>query len=262
MRYKLTIEYEGTRYSGWQIQPRIKTIQGVITDAISNSLNQKDVAIYGSGRTDSGVHALEQTAHFDSQTKLKPEIIRHKINDLLPHDINILNIEKVASNFHARHDAMQRSYVYLISKRRTAFGKTFVWWLKDKLDTELMIKSSQYFLGLHNFVSFADKNREDGSTSVKVEGIEFYETNSMIIIRIAASHFLWKMVRRMVGLIVEVGRKNLNPNIIENALNNYTDLPARYTAPPSGLYLEKVLYSANDTIKPLEEIYPRLPFQY
>ena len=123
-RFKLMIEYEGTRYSGWQIQKNARTVQGELSSAFSSVLNTTNFELYGAGRTDAGVHALQQVAHLEATTMLAPEILRRKVNDELPADINILEISKAAHQFHARHDAVARSYLYQISRRRTAFGKS------------------------------------------------------------------------------------------------------------------------------------------
>ncbi|MHC1739398.1 MAG: tRNA pseudouridine(38-40) synthase TruA [Ignavibacteriaceae bacterium] len=260
MTFKLYIEYEGTRYSGWQIQPKIRTIQGMLMETATNIFNSEKIPIMGAGRTDAGVHALEQIAHFQTDTKIRPEIIRMKFNDLLPHDINILRIDKIENKFHSRHDALNRSYIYCISKRRTAFGKNFVWWIKDSLDTQRMLSASNIFIGLHDFISFADKNSDEPSTKVQIENIEFFENESFILIRIIGSHFLHKMVRRMIGLLVEIGRGNLSPKDIEIFLKHYSVVPAKFTSPPSGLYLEKIVYSPRDKRKQLHELIPALPF--
>ena len=133
-RFKLYIEYEGTRYSGWQVQKNVRTVQGKLLEAADKIFKSENVDIQGSGRTDAGVHALCQVAHLEAKSVLAPEIIRMKFNDELPSDINILEVEKIHSKFHARHDAVSRSYLYQISTRRTAFGKNYVWWIKDKLN--------------------------------------------------------------------------------------------------------------------------------
>ena len=120
----------------------------------------------GSGRTDSGVHALCQVAHLEVKTMLAPEIIKMKFNDLLPYDINILEVQKINSNFHARHDAVSRSYIYQVSRRRTAFGKNYVWWIKDNLNFNLMSSASFNFIGMHDFTSFSDEDKEEKSPKV------------------------------------------------------------------------------------------------
>ena len=138
MRFKLTIEYAGTHYRGWQIQKNARTVQGAIERAIHESTGIRGFELYASGRTDAGVHALAQVAHLDIDSTVPAESLRRGINDVLPSDINILRIEKVRHKFHARHDAIARSYVYHVARRRTAFAKPFVWWVKDDLDIEQM----------------------------------------------------------------------------------------------------------------------------
>lgn len=246
-RFKLYIEYEGTRYSGWQKQNNARTVQGELIKACRKILGDNFFDLQGSGRTDSGVHALCQVAHFDARTVLAPEIIKLKLNDLLPHDINILEVEKTKHNFHARHNAKSRSYIYAISKRRTAFGKNYVWWIKDLLDFNAMEKASELFLGMHDFVSFSDDDPEEKSTMVLIDNIQIKEDGDLILIRIIGSHFIWKMVRRIVGVLVEVGRGKKSGDDILYYLNNKTNEPAKYTAPPSGLFLERVYYD-NDVV--------------
>src|SRR4051812_18670912 len=133
-RFKLTIEYAGTRYAGWQIQKNARTVQGEIDRATRVVTSRKDFELYGSGRTDAGVHAAGQVAHLDVSTPIPAESLRRRLNDELPADINILSAQQVPHRFHARHDAVARRYVYQIARRRTAFAKAFVWWVKDPLD--------------------------------------------------------------------------------------------------------------------------------
>ena len=248
-RFKLFIEYEGTRYSGWQRQENAKTIQGSIHKAAVEVFGDEFIDIQGSGRTDSGVHAICQVAHFDVKTVLAPEIIRMKLNDNLPHDITILEVEKVSKEFHARHDAKSRSYFYQISRRRTAFGKNFVWWIKDDLDFQKMESASKLFLGMNNFSSFSDDDPNEKSTKVLIDNIQLKEEGDLILVRIIGSHFIWKMVRRIVGILVEVGRGRKSEKDILYYLNNKTNEPAKFTAPPSGLFLEKVTYKDETILK-------------
>ena len=194
------------------------------------------------GRTDAGVHALLQVAHLDANTMLAPEIIRMKFNDELPSDINILEVEKSYPKFHARHDAISRSYIYQISKRRTAFGKNYVWWIKDKLNFSKMQSAAELFIGMHDFISFADDDKEEKSTKVLIEDIQIKQESELILIRIVGSHFLWKMVRRMVGVLVEIGRGKLSEQDLQKFLQTKSRKPAMFTAPPSGLFLEQVIY--------------------
>src|SRR5947207_8928213 len=154
-RFKLIIEYAGTRYSGWQIQKNARTIQGEIDRAVRTITRRADFELYGSGRTDAGVHAIAQVAHLDVVTSLPPELLRRGINDELPADINVLDAVQVPHRFHARHDAVARRYLYQVARRRTAFAKAFVWWVKETLDAARMRDAARPFVGMRDFRSFA-----------------------------------------------------------------------------------------------------------
>jgi len=247
MKFKIILEYNGTNYSGWQVQKGVRTVQGTFTDTIKKILSEskgqsKFIEFKGSGRTDKGVHAIEQVAHLECDTMLAPHILKMKINDLLPSDINILDVKKVKNSFHARHDAKSREYIYRISERRTAFEKKFVWWIKDSLSLDKMISASELFTGMHDFISFCERDEENKSTVVKVNFINIKKENHIIILHFSASHFLWKMVRRLTGCIVEAGKGKINRDDITGFLNTESKIPALYTAPPSGLFLYKVNY--------------------
>ena len=254
-RYKLTLEYEGTKYAGWQMQKGGKSVQGEILDACRDLFGQDKIEIYGAGRTDSGVHALAQVAHLEVDTDLIPLRIKYGINDRLASDISILKVEEADPKFHARHDAVARSYIYQISRRRTAFGKKYVWWIKDNLDVNLMNKAASKFPGLKDYRSFTDESQESGSTKVEIKHAAVNEFGDLLLFHIVGSHFLWKQVRRMTGVLVEAGRGKLSAEDIASFFSKQSDIPAKLTAPPSGLFLERVyykndeiLYSANPVI--------------
>jgi tRNA pseudouridine38-40 synthase len=253
-RFKLHIEYEGTRYSGWQIQKNARTVQGELSSAIGSVLDTTDFEVYGAGRTDAGVHALHQVAHLEATSVLAPEILRRKINDVLPSDINILHIEKAAPRFHARHHAVARSYLYQISRRRTAFGKRLVWWIKDELDVEAMKSAAALFIGMKDFRSFTADDPDEKSTKVEIESIEMQEDGEMILLRFVGSHFLWKMVRQMVGVIVECGRGSLTIEQARKFLEKHSSEPSTWTAPPSGLFLERIYYEGDKRLERLESV--------
>ncbi|OLC41270.1 MAG: tRNA pseudouridine(38-40) synthase TruA [Acidobacteria bacterium 13_1_40CM_65_14] len=244
-RFKLTIEYAGTRYSGWQIQKNAKTIQGEIDRAVRTITGRKDFELYGSGRTDAGVHAAGQVAHLDVSTNLPAEPLRRRLNDELPADINILAAEQVPHRFHARHDAVGRRYVYQIARRRTAFSKTFVWWVKEPLDVGRMRAAAGAFVGMKDFKSFADTD-DDGegtrSTMVLVDRLDVVEQGALVLVAIEGSHFLWKMVRRIIGVLVEIGRGGLDADVAGQLMRDESSTPAKLTAPPSGLFLDRVYY--------------------
>jgi tRNA pseudouridine38-40 synthase len=240
--WKLILEYDGTRYRGWQVQKNTdKTVQGVLLRAAREVLGE-DVSAGGAGRTDAGVHALAQVAHVKARRSVTPADLRWDLNERLPSDVNVLSAEPAPTTFHARHDAKSRTYLYRISRRRTAFDKRFVWWVRDRLDFDAMARAAELFRGRHDFASFAENPEGQESTLVVVEGSALVDRSDEIHYRIEASHFLWKMVRRLVGTLVEAGRGNLGAADVERLLRERSAEPARWTAPPSGLFLEKVRY--------------------
>ena len=249
-RFKLTIEYAGTRYSGWQIQKNAKTVQGEIDRAVRAITKRNDFELYGSGRTDAGVHAVAQVAHLDVVTTLTPEMLRRRINDELPADINVLRALQVPHRFHARHDAVARRYLYQIARRRTAFAKAYVWWVREPIDAARMRDGAASLVGMKNFASFAAaEDRDEGekapSTLVLVETVDIVEDGDLVLVGIEGSHFLWKMVRRIVGVLVEVGRGELPASAVQQFLSEGSTAPAKLTAPPSGLFLERVYYKGD-----------------
>ncbi|MCL2669792.1 MAG: tRNA pseudouridine(38-40) synthase TruA [Syntrophaceae bacterium] len=241
-RYKLTIEYDGTGFSGWQSQVNARSIQGTLITA-ARELFSGEVDLQGAGRTDAGVHALGQVAHLEVAQRLAEPRILQGLNDRLPAPINVLKVEEAPDGFHARHWAKARSYLYLISRSRTAFGKRYVWWVKDPLALDRMRAAAALFQGFHDFSSFADKRIDKNlSTEVQIDRVELASMGALIVLRVTASHFLWRMVRRLVGILVEVGRGNLLPAQLEALMTETSPLPARYTAPTSGLFLAQVIY--------------------
>jgi tRNA pseudouridine38-40 synthase len=244
-RYKLTIEYTGTRYSGWQIQKNARTVQGELHRAIATVAGRPPVEIYGSGRTDAGVHALGQVAHVELLSPVKPEQFRQQVNDELPADVHVLQAQAVGRRFHARHGALARSYLYQISRRRTALAKPFVWWVKDVLDAAKMAQAAALFRGMHDFRSFTDADPEEASTRVQLDSCDVAEEGALVLVRVVGSHFLWKMVRRLVGVLAGVGRGQLSVAEVAGFLGAHSGVPARLTAPPSGLFLEGVYYEGD-----------------
>jgi tRNA pseudouridine38-40 synthase len=259
-RFRLLIEYAGTRYSGWQIQKNARTVQGEIDRAIREISRRQDFELYGSGRTDAGVHALAQVAHLELYTSLAPEPLRRQINDELPADIHIRSIAKVPHRFHARHDAVSRSYLYQISRRRTAFAKPFVWWIREPLNVTAMREASAAFAGMRDFASFTDDDPRHKSTRVLVDGIEIVEIDALILIRIRGSHFLWKMVRRIVGVLAAIGRGELDVPDAGAFLADESPkpgvTPAALTAPAAGLFLEGVYYEGEKGPGPVQPVTP------
>ncbi|HEX7707561.1 MAG TPA: tRNA pseudouridine(38-40) synthase TruA [Thermoanaerobaculia bacterium] len=253
--YQLTIEYEGTRYSGWQAQGNTqKTVQGHLIRAAEELLGEVDIG--GAGRTDAGVHAAAQIAHLRTRKSLDEGAITRGLNDRLPHDINVLDTVRASDGFHSRHDATSRVYLYQIATRRTAFAKPFVWWIKDRLDLEGMQAAAALVAGRHDFGAFTDKRLPaDDSRIVVVERCDVVAHGELILVRIAASHFLWKMVRKLISFFVEVGRGNAGAGELDAMLRDGGPLYSP-TAPPSGLFLESVLYPGQSFDRPLVPLIP------
>jgi len=253
-RFRLRLEYQGTAYQGWQVQRDAKTVAGEITRVVRGIAGAAPFELYGAGRTDAGVHALEQVAHLDLETRLAPELLRRQINDALPSDIYVLDIERVHERFHARHSAVARSYLYQVSRRKSAFGKKYVWWVRGDLDAERMRRAAELFVGMKSFVSFAAGDPDEISSRVLIDKIEIGEAGDLVLVRIEGSHFLWKMVRRIVGVLVEVGKGQLGLNEVSFFLRERSDVPARLAAPGSGLFLEKVYYEGDARLDRLEPV--------
>jgi tRNA pseudouridine38-40 synthase len=250
------LEYAGTRYSGWQRQKNARTVQGELERAIAETLEDDDFDCQGSGRTDAGVHALMQVAHLEARMPMPLEIFRRRVNEALPTDVNLLTIAKAPHRFHARHAAVKRTYLYQIARRRTAFAKPFVWWVKEPLDVTAMSEAAARFAGMHDFRSFSDDDPDEKSTAVLIEQVTVGEDGDLVLVRVAGSHFLWKMVRRMVGVLVEIGRGGLAIADVDAFLRRPSATPARLTAPSSGLFLERVFYEGDDHELPLSAAIP------
>ncbi|MHB8790765.1 MAG: tRNA pseudouridine(38-40) synthase TruA [Desulfobulbaceae bacterium] len=256
-RFKLVLEYDGSRYSGWQQQADARTIQGSLLRAASQ-LYGKEVDIQGNGRTDGGVHALRFVAHLEAVTQEPPRTICLRLNELLPRDINILEVQRAGERFHARHNCIGRSYLYQIARRRSAFCHRYVWQVAEPLNIRPMREAATLLTGMHDFTSFTDRQVvKKKSPLVMVNKVQIAETDDLVLIRLVASHFLWKMVRRITGVLAAVGRQELLPAEVAGFLAEPVNL-SKYTAPAQGLFFERAFYNqdeldafvADDTVRP------------
>lgn len=256
-RYRLTIQYDGTSYHGWQIQPDCITIQGKLTEVITSLFGTKNnfiSEIYGSGRTDAGVHALGQVAHFDCNRQYGASVILRAMNSRLHGDqILVTHCEEVSQEFHARFSATQREYKYIIyiSKLRPIFVSSHGWWLKHELNLDNMKKASQYLIGKHDFSSFRSSECQAKSPiktlsniDIKMEDIILYNMPlKKIVIQLFAPSFLHHQVRNIVGTLYDFGRNQiLDPKDMQYILKQKSRGAAGRTAPASGLYLFQVKY--------------------
>ncbi|HVO98648.1 MAG TPA: tRNA pseudouridine(38-40) synthase TruA [Bryobacteraceae bacterium] len=249
MNYKLTLEYDGSKFSGWQIQNNARTVQGELQRA-ADELFGAATDVQGAGRTDAGVHALGQVAHIkvrDARRKVAPEKLMADLNDALPSSIAVVECELAPEKFHARHDAASRTYFYQISTRKAALSKKYTWWIKQPLDVKAMQAAAELIVGRHNFVRFCapDPSRPGEPTTVVVDSAEVGIDGHMVVFRIEASHFLWKMVRRLTGTLVKIGLGEITLDQLKSLLAGKKDPKldiASWTAPSAGLFLESVRY--------------------
>ena len=238
--YKLTIQYDGTHYAGWQIQENAKSVQGTISEAIK-VIQKKDVNLIGAGRTDSGVHALGQVANFITEDEIDLFRFQHSLNSILPKDISIIYTEEVNESFHSRFDAKERTYLYLISKQKSPFYFKYSI-VNDNLDVELLNSLSDVFLGENDYTSFCKKNSEVKTKLCRVNFIRWRETKSFYLFSISADRFLHGMVRTIVGTLFNVAEKSGDEKMIREIFDKKDREAAREAAPAKGLILYKIKY--------------------
>ncbi len=242
---KLIIEYDGTNYLGWQVQPRGPTLQGVIEEQLTR-LTGETVHLIASGRTDAGVHAFRQVAHFKTLSTMSVLSIQKALNSLLPKDIAIRKVEEVGDLFHARKSARSKVYEYRILNReiRSVFDREYAWHIPQKLDLEQMRKAAQSLIGEHDFSSFRSVGSSTRTAVRKVIRADWKKSkDGMLRFEIEASGFLKQMVRALVGTLIEVGRGKMSPEEFQGILQSKDRRRAGPTAPAHGLFLKEVKYS-------------------
>ncbi|MDX1923765.1 MAG: tRNA pseudouridine(38-40) synthase TruA [Rickettsiaceae bacterium] len=243
-RYKIIIEYDGTKFAGWQRQKSALSIQEVLEDSIYKFSGEK-ISLVGSGRTDAGVHAIGQVAHFDLSRAFQENVICNAINSLnRPHLISVLSCERVGDEFHARFSAKKRTYIYKICTRKApvALYHNKVYHLPYMLNIDQMREASLLLLGTHDFTSFRAKICQAKSPIKTLSSIDIAEFDDMIHIEISAPSFLHHMVRNLVGTLILVGREKINPEEVGIMLRAKNRSAAGPTAPSCGLYFFKVDY--------------------
>ncbi len=238
---KIIIEYDGSDFCGWQIQPQDRTVQGELKKSLKKIIKE-DVNIIGSGRTDSGVHASGQVVNFITNSEMDLNKLKSALNGTLPKDIAVLSIEAASMEFHARYDAIKREYCYTISKRKSAINRNFTWHYFSNLDINKIRQASQYMIGEHDFKSFCQSKAEVNHYICNIELIEWSESKDIIELRIIANRFLHNMVRIIVGTMIEIGLGKIKVNQIHNILEAKDRNAAGPTIPAKGLRLVKVYY--------------------
>ena len=239
--YKLVIQYDGTNYCGWQIQQDASTVQQTIADKIE-IISKVKINLTGSGRTDSGVHALGQVANFKTENEIDIYKFKHSLNSVLPNDISIIGMEKVDEEFNARFSARRRSYIYLFSNFKSPFFQKYSYYYHDTLDCKILNKLSQSLLGEKDFTSFARKNTETENKTCHIYEAHWKETKGLIIFFIEADRFLHGMVRTIIGTLMKTAKENQDEKFIENIFSAKDRECAGEAVPANGLFLYKVKY--------------------
>lgn len=251
---KLIIQYEGSNYSGWQTQRNEKTIQGLIEDALF-IVTKEHERVIGAGRTDAGVHALEQVAVFKTQTDLEPLVFVRALNSNLPHDIRVIHATECVEDFHPRYSAKSKTYSYNISNTGAyaVFLKRYTWQIHNGLDYGLMKEAAHFLIGKHDFSCFRASGCGSTNPVRTVSNIKISEISKIgfmgftfdvpvIKLSIQADAFLRHMARNIVGALVEVGKRKTPPLKIKEILESKDRRLSGRTAPAQGLFLEKIEY--------------------
>lgn len=245
--YKITIAYDGTLYGGWQVQLNSIGIQTLIQKAIETVIREK-IDLTGAGRTDSGVHALGQTAHFKTEQRIDSSKFLYSVNALLPADIRVLQIEKREESFHARYAAIGKTYRYRIDIVYDPFNRLYSWYIGYKVDLNLMQAALNKMLGTHDFKGFANESHSGSAAHDSVRTLtraEIIQEGNELSIWFEADGFLYKMVRNLVGTAIDIARGQLPLDTIDTVFETLDRSKAGQTAPPQGLTLVQVVYPPN-----------------
>jgi len=241
---KMAIEYDGSKYKGWQKQKENDlTIQGKI-EAVLSKMAGTEIQLVGCGRTDAGVHAENYIANFHTNCAFSTAAMLDYCYEYLPEDIGVKSIEEVEDRFHARYNVKSKTYVYRINtnKFRNVFNRKYIYHLAEKLDTTEMRKASEVLVGSHDFQSFMNSRNSDKSSVRTIYYINILENAGLIEIEVNGNGFLWNMVRVIAGTLIEVGKGNLKPIDVEKILNEKKRLEAAPLAQAKGLFLRDVQY--------------------
>lgn len=243
--YCLVVQYDGTEYSGFQIQPRERTIQGELESALAR-LAPKPIRIVGAGRTDAGVHSEGQTISFaDAHLTVPRERLPYALNALLPRDIRVVESREVEQNFHARYNALSKTYRYQIYEGAfpNVFLQRYAYWTKDPLNWEAMEEAAQFLVGTLDFAGFAASGSSVKTTIRTMSKIEFKYSDPLKTISFTADGFLYNMVRNLVGTLLDIGLGRVSREHLQTILVSGDRRLASATIAPQGLFLERVNYS-------------------
>ncbi len=243
MNVKLTLQYDGTAYHGWQTQQNGVTVQQTVTDAIEAVTGER-VTVVGCGRTDAGVHALAYVCGFRTEANIPPQKLPYALNSHLPADIRVFSAEAAADDFHANRGAVKKRYVYRVLNREIndAFEGKYAWHVRVPLDVDAMRDAAGAFLGEHNFIGFASSGFSVKTTVRTIYSLDVVKSGDVITIDITGNGFLYNMVRIIAGTLVYVGCGKLSSSDMEDIINSKRRERAGITAPAHGLFLREVYY--------------------
>ncbi|MDQ0160373.1 tRNA pseudouridine(38-40) synthase TruA [Alkalibacillus salilacus] len=243
-RIKVHIAYDGTHFAGYQVQTNERTVQLVIEQALKK-MHREDIRIYSSGRTDSGVHALDQVIHFNTRLTLDCSAWHQALQTLLPSDVQVQRVEKVDEQFHARKSAQGKIYRYVVLNQRhyDLFNRQYEWHVMKQVDVGLMKVAAEKIVGTHDFTPFsASKSNVTGDKTRTVNAIDIWEDNGRIVFEVKGDGFLTHMVRIIVGTLVEIGLNKKESTCIDEAFATLDRQKVGMTAPSHGLFLWQVIY--------------------
>lgn len=241
MRVKCIVSYDGSKFHGFQIQEKQRTIQGEIQKALKK-INEEDIIIHASGRTDAKVHAVHQVFHFDTKKKLPEEQWKRAINHFMPNDIYILSAQYVDENFHSRYTAIKKEYRYYLSMNEySPFETNYIFQYGRKLDIELMQEAANIFVGEHNFASFCSYDQY-GNTIRTLYSLDIQEKDGIVTFILVGNGFRRYMVRHIVGGLIQIGAKRISKEILLEMLESCGEKKCLFKAKPQGLYLQEVYY--------------------
>ncbi|MDD6879590.1 MAG: tRNA pseudouridine(38-40) synthase TruA [bacterium] len=250
MRYLIKFSYDGSKFYGYQKQPKLRTVEGEFENALYSINNKQKTRIYSSGRTDSGVHAIGQCAHFDLNINITEYKIKCALNSLLPNDIHVFFAKKVKADFNSRFNAKEKEYYYLINVGEyNPISRNYIYQYNKKLNIKIMRSAIKYFKGKHDFRAFVSEESKKNNYIRYIKKAKIKTYKDIIKISFVGNGFMKYQIRNMVGTLIRIGNDKLKKDSIKKILSGELDNRTVFTAPSEGLYLKRVKYSRRDLIE-------------
>lgn len=257
-RFRVTLEYDGSRFHGWQLQDEARTVEGCLRDAVE-AVCGSEFDTHGASRTDTGVHALAQTVLVEAATDLEPERLARALNALTPEDLGVRSVAVAPPDFHPRFAALEKRYLYRVTRgpHPPVFGRDYQWWWRGKLNVQAMNDAAARVVGRHDFAGFRNRSKDEPEDTIReIRCSEWREQGADLFYQVVGTGFLYKMVRNLVGTFLEVGRGRFAPEQVDEILGHGDRRTSGPTAPPQGLYLMQIVYPGDSPCE-LDEAPPR-----